>query len=87
MNYAPMQNVGSSIQQSVGQFLSNESRVFFLPTPSDDARDFLPNVYARDFLQNVQSTSTSTLVESQSSSQESDNVSEDQSQKNYYNFN
>ena len=56
-------------------------------TPFHHAIDFLPNVYARDFLPNLHPTSTSTLVEPQSSSQESNNVNEDQSQKNYYNFN
>ena len=84
-----MSNIGSSIQQSVGilGILSNQSRVFSPSTPFHHARDFLPNVYARDFLPNVQPSSTSTLVEPQPSSQESDKVNEDQSRKNYYNFN
>ena len=85
-----MSNISSSIQLSVGilgQLQSNQSRVFSPPAPFPHARSFLQNVYARDFLPNVQPTSTSTLAELQPSSQESDNVNEDQSQKNYYNFN
>ena len=48
-----MFNIGSSIQQSVGilgQFLSNQSKVFPPPTTFHHARVFLQNVYTRRFL-------------------------------------
>ena len=79
-----MLNIGSSVQQSVGtlgQFLSNQSKVFLHPQRFIMLEISYQTYILGDILRNVQLTCTSTSVEPQPSPQESDNVNEDQSQK------